>query len=248
MANNTNQSARPRSLTTLMLLCAALSLGACAHQAPSIAHIHVGHAITGAHDTPGRVGYFTVAEQHARNALAEADIALSPSNDLAQVKQAVITVNEITNARGTYPLTTAVREAADHIEFAAFSDDASQNLIDGYKEFRATIEGVLYRGDLIAAFAQQMEQASDLEEARYIAAEVQRLARANLSGEDEDGDGRITDRELGIEQIAAALQALVAREDPPYVTVDRWYLFNLIRLPSGDWIFKRSGGPGSRGY
>ena len=84
-----------------------ITLGACAHQAPTVAHIHVGHAITGAHDTPGKVGYFTVAEQHARNALAAADLAVSSSNNLEQVKQGVATVNDITNVEGTYPLTTA---------------------------------------------------------------------------------------------------------------------------------------------
>ena len=46
----------------------------------------------------------------------------------------------------------------------------------------------------------------------------------------------------------AVLYELVAREDPPYETVDRWYLFNLVRLPSGEWIFRRSGRSASRGY
>ena len=226
-----------------------ISIG-CVHRQPTIAHIHVGHAITGAHDTPERVGYFVYAEKQAKLAAAAAELATKEGNNLDDVRLAVIAVNEITNLEAPYPLTKAVQEAADHIEFAAKSDDASKNIIDGYLDFEASIEGVLFRGGLIAGFATQIEGAETMDEAMFIAEQVQGLAQSNVYGEDTDGDGLIgtTHREYGVVQIKSALDDLVAREDPPYLTVDRWYLFNLIRLPSGDWVFKRSGGGGTRGY
>jgi hypothetical protein len=126
----------------------------------------------------------------------------------------------------------------------------SDNIKAGYQQFKAAIEGVLYRGNLIERYAGDVASVRSEAEASLLAREIQKLAHANLHGEDLDNDGSIgsTPREYGLDQIGRELDALVAREEPPYVTVDRWYLFNLIRLPSGEWIFKRSGSSGSRGY
>jgi len=38
---------------------------------------------------------------------------------------------------------------------------------------------------------------------------------------------------------------MINREDPPYRTVDEWYLFNLVRLPSGLWVFDKLGRGGN---
>lgn len=88
------------------------------------------------------------------------------------------------------------------------------------------------------------------EDARVVAEQVQQLTQANLTGEDIDENGTIGNesREMGMDQITAAIDAMIAREDPPYKTVDSWYLFNLIRLPDGEWIFRRAGSSASRGY
>jgi hypothetical protein len=32
---------------------------------------------------------------------------------------------------------------------------------------------------------------------------------------------------------------MIARERPAYRTVDQWYLFNLVRLPNGRWVFDK---------
>jgi hypothetical protein len=44
---------------------------------------------------------------------------------------------------------------------------------------------------------------------------------------------------------------MLARENPPYSTVNAWYLFNLIRMPDGSWIFRdlsSAYGGGGGGY
>ena len=42
---------------------------------------------------------------------------------------------------------------------------------------------------------------------------------------------------------------MIGREKPPYVTVDQWYLFNLVRLPNGKWVFDKFGRGGNiEGY
>jgi hypothetical protein len=46
-------------------------------------------------------------------------------------------------------------------------------------------------------------------------------------------------------QLRGQLLAMIARENPPYRTVDEWYLFNLVRLPNGRWVFDKLGRGGS---
>jgi hypothetical protein len=73
--------------------------------------------------------------------------------------------------------------------------------------------------------------------------ELVNLTRANIYGEDLNGDGVIGGQnpdEYGLEQLAVEIQDMIARENPPYSTVDRWYLFNLVRLEDGKWIFRKN--------
>ncbi len=51
--------------------------------------------------------------------------------------------------------------------------------------------------------------------------------------------------EFGLLQLRKELEAVIAREKPPYVTVDQWYLFNLVRLPNGKWVFDKFGRGGN---
>jgi hypothetical protein len=64
-------------------------------------------------------------------------------------------------------------------------------------------------------------------------AELEKLAQANVSGDE------------GLRQLRQELEAMIARESPPYVTVPQWYLFNLVRLPNGRWVFDKLGRGGN---
>jgi hypothetical protein len=45
--------------------------------------------------------------------------------------------------------------------------------------------------------------------------------------------------------LRAEVQAMLSRETPAYRTVDQWYLFNLVRLPNGRWVFDKLGRGGT---
>ena len=243
-----NRNSLPIASAVFALLC--LGHTACTSTTPSIAHVHVGHAITGAHDTPAKEGYFVLAESRAQQALQLAQSAAAPSQSYTQIADRLTAVNQEVNLRSDYALSAALKEAASHITFAAESNDASENVKRSARAFEEAIQGVVFRTNLINLYSQDARISTTDAEAAQLAEEVRKLSVANIEGEDLDGDGFIGNqtREYGMRQLRRDLDALVTRENPPYTTVDRWYLFNLIRMPSGDWLFRRRDSGNSQGY
>lgn len=230
-----------------MLVLAVVAFSGCAHKAPTIAHVHVGHALTGWHSTPGKDGFFVVAEKQAEKALDAARSATSHGNDENTLKADIARALEATNPekkddepRSRYGVKQALNGAINHIGFAGDSDDASENIKGSAEAFASNASVVLDRCDLIAALGRDIGTTSSLDEAVVLAEEVLNLSLANVYGEDSDGDGVIGSNpsEYGLMQLRKELDAMVSREVPPYRTVDSWYLFNLIRLPTGQWIFR----------
>jgi hypothetical protein len=228
-----------RVVSTLLLMAAAISSG-CVSRPPTIAHVHLGHALTGVHVTPGRVGYLAVAEERALQA-AEAAHAAARASSLAQLKPAVAAAAHTSNSEEEFGLRMAVVQASNHISFAADSEDASVNVRNGAARFAKNIAGVVERCDLIALLAKDVAAAKTLEEAKALAAEIDKLAVQNLNGVDLNRDGQIGEQanEYGVKQLRKEIAAMIEREDPPYRTVEQTYLFNLVRLPNGKWVFDK---------
>ena len=93
----------------------------CASQAPTIAHTHIGHAITGFQGTPGDKGLFVVAEDRGLEAQTYMTELLASSDPgrSGQALDALLT----TLVGENYGLKRSVHEAANHLEFAAQSID-----------------------------------------------------------------------------------------------------------------------------
>ncbi len=243
----------------VLSLVGLAALGGCASHAPTIAHTHIGHALTGWPDTPHQEGLFVAAQQYGKAALKSAREADS-ADDLATIKSDVAQVVKATSpdnageiapdGHKVYGVKNALTLAVRHIQFAGDSPDASANVRSSAKQFAKDAVPVLDRCDLIKALGINILNSPSKEEAKPLSRELLRLARANVDGDDSNGDGVVgsVPSEYGLKQLRAELQAMIDREDPPYTTVDTWYLFNLIRLPSGQWIFRqRSSDSGSYG-
>jgi hypothetical protein len=231
----------------LALLAAMLAMTGCSHRAPTIAHVHIGHAMTGWHDTPNKEGLFIVAEKMAGEALDYAQTAAGGNRDLNQIQTDIAKASLLSigppAAEGEatqYGVKQALAGAVSHITYAATSPDATANARVFADGFAANAAGVLDRCDLIAALSSDIHASESLEEAQLLSPEIEKLARANLHGEDLDGDGRIGSYpdEYGLLQLRQDIESMIAREDPAYTTVGKWYLFNLIRLPDGSWKFR----------
>lgn len=245
-----------RTYNTILvkIIPALLLLSGCVSQSPTIAHTHIGHAMDGWADAPNQDGLFVTAENAAQAAVRVAEAAAN-AQGLTRIKHNINQIFSHTNPyyhgsatsdeKKQYGVKNALAEAARHVIFAADSPDASANVRSSAQQFSDNSNYVLNRCDLITLLGDEILNSSSAEEASILSGELLKLTRANLDGDDSDGDGIIgsTPEEYGLKQLRAELLAIIDREGPSYSTVDAWYLFNLVRLSSGEWIFKerRSG-------
>lgn len=238
---------RSTTLRTTAIISIILLYG-CVSQPPTISHTHIGHAMTGWADTPAKKGLFVTAENSAHDALQAALSATNKSTSLLKIKKNVTRVINATkfdiesNTEKRYGVYYALNSAINHITFAETSPDASENIKNSTKSFNIHAQVILDRCDFIVALSEEILETPSLEEAKILSDQLLKSTVANINGEDIDGDGvtgTIPD-EYGLKQLRSQLQAMIDREIPPYRTVKTWYLFNLIRLPNGDWSFRPS--------
>ncbi len=227
-------------------LLALLAAGGCVTRPPSIAHVHIGHAVTGVHVTPGHKGYVLVAEQRADGALAAALLA-AEAPTLADIKAHVAEVARITDDPDSFGLKQSLVLAANHISFAATSADASVNVIRFAPVFKANIAAVIGRCDYIELLARDVAASKTRGEAAVVVTEIVKAAEANVEGDTAPGNAirGALPTDYGMAQLRGQIQDMIAREHPAYRTVDEWYLFNLVRLPNGRWVFDKLGRGGN---
>jgi hypothetical protein len=229
---------------------ALLGLAGCVSRPPTIAHVHLGHALTGVHVTPRNEGYLLVAEERAAAIQTLAQKAAADQS-LESIKADVAVAVSSTLSADEFGLKHSLVQASNHISFAATSEDASPNVRAAAPVFASHIARVVERCELIGLLGKDVEHSAGLAEAKLLTTEIARLADQNLNGEDANGDGTVggDPREFGMKQLREELEGMIARERPPYRTVDQWYLFNLVRLPNGRWVFDKLGRGGNvEGY
>jgi hypothetical protein len=235
-----------KRLASLFVVLSILGTAGCVSRAPTIAHVHIGHAITGVHVTPNQEGYLVTAERRGGQAVEFSRVAAG-STDLAVIKQNVAAAVKATDSEDDFGVKQAIVMAANHITFAATSDDASVNVQQAAPIFAAHITRVVERSDLIVLLGKDVEASTSAKEAAVSVVELGKLTQANVSGDDANGDGVVGSipSEYGLVQLRKELEAMIARENPRYVTVPQWYLFNLVRLPNGRWVFDKLGRGGN---
>jgi len=236
------------------LLAIALVLpfaaGCVSRRPPTVAHVHIGHAITGVHVTPNKEGYLVSAEHRAQETI-DYTAKAAASHDLTEIKRDIALASRSTDSEDNFGVKESMVMAVNHITFAATSDDATLNVQKSAPRFAADSRRVIERCDLISLLSKDVQASTSVNEASVSVTEIAKLAQANLSGDDSNGDGVAgsVPSEYGLLQLRKELEGIIAREKPPYVTVDQWYLFNLVRLPNGKWVFDKFGRGGNiEGY
>lgn len=263
------------------LAALALTLAACGslvkRNTPSIAHVHIGHAITGWPLTPSKQGLLVTAELASVVATTNAELMLDTARngDLGNAKrylrEVVRSVDPLLldaerdgaaatagagsdgpasgtggrdlSAGGDYGLRRATAEAVTHLRLASEVPDASSNVQRTVARGNVRGKRIVDRADELVAFMDAGLRSNDVAEMEVIAEEIALVLRQIAGGPDVEGT-------YGLYEFREDIEAMVAREDPPYQTVDAWYLFNLVKLPSGEWGFasRRSRGVAGAGY
>ena len=223
-----------KCLPTFMTLLCVLAMSGCTSRPPTIAHVHIGHAITGVHVTPNQEGYLVTAERRGHEAV-EFVRAAAASPDLAEIKRNVAAAVHATDSEEDFGVKQAIVMAANHITFAATSDDASVNVQKAAPIFASDSTRMVERCELIVLMGKDVAASTSTKEAAVSVAELGKLTAANLDAPSE----------YGLAQLRKELEAMIARENPPYQTVPQWYLFNLVRLPNGKWVFDKLGRGGN---
>jgi hypothetical protein len=223
-----------------ILLATVAGVTACVTHPPTIAHVHIGHALTGVHVTPDHKGYILVAEQRADETLVAVKSAAGAA-DLLGLKSQIAAAVIANDNQDSFGVKQSLIMAANHISFAATSADASENVMRFAPVFKSDIAAVIGRCDYIDLLAKDVAVSASMKDASLLVQEILKAAQANVDGEDSNHDGvkGSAPVEYGLVQLRAELQAMIARENPAYRTVDDWYLFNLVRLPSGRWVFDK---------
>jgi hypothetical protein len=220
----------PRTVICLLLL---LNLSGCIVSTvrPTIAHVHVGHSLTGWVDTPNQEGLLTTARRDAAIAAEHARYAVEGAADVANLKMhvghVVHAIDPTLERQGPgtgYGLLRALDGYADHLRFAVESPDASANLKAGVGPVIDAVAAPRRDARLVLALARDVAATGKAETAVALALEIQSLC-GRIVG-DIDGSGR-------------RLQELLAREQPAYAPVEQRYLFGLIRLPTGGWAWRQ---------
>src|SRR4051812_20049700 len=163
---------RTRLLAVLAIAGVLPFAGGCvSRRAPTVAHVHIGHAITGVHVTPNKEGYLVSAERRARETIDYSSQAVN-SHDLAAIKRNIAMAAQATDSVDNFGVKESIVMAVNHVTFAATSDDATLNLQKSAPKFAADSTRVVERCDLIALLSKDVQTSTSLTEAAVSVNEI----------------------------------------------------------------------------
>ncbi|GEM_PF-2231623 len=224
--------------------CYSLKSAIFQEKLPTIAHVHVGHTITSWKTTPDKKGLLIVAQEEAEIALKESKKASVKTGELMFIKEhiryAMNAIDPYNYKKGPslgYGLKRALSESANHISFAAESEDASQNIKNFAPQYAAATEDIISRCDLVLSLGKEVLDTPSITEAVALSSEIVNLLHTIVDGNHGKNSKRVD--EYGIKNLREQLAATLKNEDPPYRPVAQRYLLGIIRLPNGKWAFSK---------
>jgi len=236
-----------------LLLLSLLMLTACGSvvkkNAPTIAHIHIGHAITAWPKTRNNQGLLVEAEIASVRAATNSELLVRSAREgsigdakkyLKAIAMSVDPGYFDQSKEEDYGLRRATAEAITHLKLASEVPDASANVQRTVARTNINAQEIIDRADELVAFLEEGLKSENIEEIEIIAEEINHNVSAIAGGPEKQSL-------YGLYELRQDIENMVAREDPPYETVDSWHLFNLVKLPSGEWGFSSRSSRGAAG-
>ena len=166
---------------------------------PSMAHVHIGHVMTGWKDTPENGGLLPTAIAEAKVAAQHAGFAANKLADLAWMKthigHVLHAVDPSVEPKGPglgYGVIKAAGGAAKHVGFAAKSEGASKNVKTHAVHVDTSAKNVVTWGKLIVRLGKKVKAAKTADQAAPMVKKIEQLAARLVAGEDVNGDGKVT--------------------------------------------------------
>lgn len=190
---------RPRTIVSGLLAfgSAALLSAPTASAQTNPAHTHMGHVADGFRGTPDGKGLLPTAVAEAATASQHAGLAARDPNNLqAMITHAGHVIHALdpsvvaTGPGAGYGVKAAASGVARHIELAAGSEGASDNVKTHATHIATAANDVVTWTDQAVAIAKQIQAASDAETANELVHELMAKLEAITNGVDANGDGR----------------------------------------------------------
>ncbi len=187
------------SLGFVLVVAAAAVTPAVATDGEKMSHAHMGHVTTAWGDTPDGMGLLPTAAAEAEIAALHAGLAMQKPADLGwlqtHARHILHAVDPSVEAAGPglgYGVIKAAGGAAKHIDLAAQSDDASDNIRAHAVHVGASTQNAVDRANEIVALGLQVIAAENAADAAPLVEQIALLVDQLLLGVDANGDGDIT--------------------------------------------------------
>lgn len=212
---------RVRSLALLLpgLILGLWSDGAHAQENP--AHAHIGHVLDGFGQTPDGEGLLPTALAEAEVARQHAGFAAGDLENLDAMKMHAEHVLHAVDPEAIdggpghgFGVKRAAEGIAQHVQLAADSDGASDNVQTHAAHVAASARTVAQRADEIVAVVEQILAAESAGEAAPLVEELETLTGELVAGRDATGDGQISwqEGEGGLEHVEQHMGLMTSGE------------------------------------
>jgi hypothetical protein len=180
---------------------------------------HIGHVVNGFGDTPNGMGLLPTAIAEARVAAQHAALAMRNPGNLDGLKLHAghvihaLDPTVVTMGPGAgYGVKKAATGIATHIELAAKTPGASQQVITHATHIATSARNTLQRAEQILNLAKQVQAATSATDAAALMGQIVSLTEQLTAGADANSDGRIgwQEGEGGLQQCQEHIALMLA--------------------------------------